>query len=296
MLSVVYLIQYCAVQVLVFPLSLMPLPVSSWLAKRMGDLFYFCAAKRRAVARENLERAYADTLSCRQKERITRKSFQNTALSILELFLIKKIKKNAAKHFVIQGRENLEKALSYGKGAVLITSHLGSWEYLEFLFYLTGLPCSVIVKSVKNPYLDKQIHDLRLATTVIPIPKKKAIRAALAGLEENRVMAIIIDQWDGPEGLWVDFFGSPTSTTSLPARLAHKTSCALVPAYCLRQSPGQYEIHVLPPVVLPEADDWETRVTASLNHALECEIRKYPEQWSWGHRRWKVKPATSRQA
>ena len=292
-----YLCQFYAIQALVFLLSRLPFSFSSWFAKRVGDIFYFCAFKRRKIALGNLQRVYANTLSTAQKRTITRKSFENTALSILELFLIKKIKKNAAQHFVIRGQENLEVALSHGKGVILVTSHLGSWECLEFLFYLTHIPCLVIVKNIKNEYLDKKIDDLRRETTVTPIPKKNAIRGALAELHKNHVVAVLIDQWGGKDGLWINFFGSPTSTTSLPARLAKKTGCLLVPAYCLRKGAGQYEIQVFPQVPLPHDEkDWETSVTKRLNEMLELHIRQYPEQWSWAHRRWKAKPETSRQA
>jgi len=292
-----YLCQFYAIQALVFLLSRLPFSFSSWFAKRVGDIFYFCAFKRRKIALGNLQRVYANTLSTAQKRTITRKSFENTALSILELFLIKKIKKNAAQHFVIKGQENLKAALSHGKGVILITSHLGSWEYLEFLFYLTHTPCLVIVKNIKNEYLDKKIDDLRRETTVTPIPKKNAIRGVLAELYKNHVVAVLIDQWGGKDGLWIDFFGSSTSTTSLPARLAKKTGCLLVPAYCLRKGAGQYEIQVLPQLPLPHDEkDWETSVTKRLNEMLELHIRQYPEQWSWAHRRWKAKPETSRQA
>ena len=111
------------------------------------------------------------------------------------------------------------------------------------------------------------------------------------------MVAVLIDQWGGKEGLWIDFFGAPTSTTSLPSRLAKKTGCLLVPAYCLRKGIAQYEIQILPQVPLPlNESDWETNVTQRLNEILESHIRQYPEQWSWAHRRWKPKPETFRQA
>lgn len=292
-----YRLQFYAIQALVFILNLLPFSLSCGFAKNVGRIVYFCAGKRRNIALRNLEKAYAETLSPEQKKAIALKAFENTALSMLELFLIKKIKKNAARHFVIQGRENLEAALSQGKGVILITSHLGSWECLEFLFYLTKIPCYVIVKSLKNGYLDKKINELRRETTVTPVPKKNAIRGALTELRKNHVVAVLIDQWAGKEGIWIDFFGSPTSTTSLPARLAKKTDCLLIPAYCLRKGIGRYEIQVLPPVQLPPGEEeWETSVTRRLNEILERHIREYPEQWSWAHRRWKTKPETSRQS
>lgn len=288
------LLQLYSVRVFIFILNLLPLRLSSAIAKSTGTLFYFCTGKRKKIALANLDRAYGSTLSLSQKKVISRKAFENMALSIVELFLIKKIKKRAAASFVIKGRENLDAALAPGKGAVLITTHLGSWEYLAFLFHLTGVPCSPIVKNIKNELLDKEIDALRREASLTPIPKKKAVRGAFSELKKNHVVAVLIDQWGGRDGLWMDFFGSPTSTTSLPARLAKKTGCALIPAYCLRKSSSQYEIQVLPPLFLTAVgEDWEKNMTRDLNQQLEENIKKYPEQWSWGHRRWKEKPPVS---
>jgi len=76
--------------------------------------------------------------------------------------------------------------------------------------------------------------------------------------------------------------------TSMPARLAKRTGCALIPACCLRLSAGQYSIELEEPLEF-EADDksWERSMTVRLNKSLEQKIRTYPEQWTWGHRRWK---------
>lgn len=289
------ILQFYIVKVLVFFLNFLPIKCSSWIARRSGDLFYFTASSRRKVALSNIERAYGNSLTLQQKRKLARHSFQNTALSILELFLIRKIKPSAKSRFTIRGLENMQEALRRGKGAVLITTHLGSWEFLEFFFYLTSIHCSVIVKNIKNPHLDKEIHQLRLETTVVPIPKKNSIRKALEVLKKNQVLAVLIDQWAGQEGLWVDFMGTPTSTTSLPARLSKKTGCSLVPGYCIRKAPGQYEIQILPAVsISSESENWEAEATIQLNQNLEKHIRLYPDQWSWGHKRWKPKPSYNR--
>ena len=291
-----YLLTFYAIKIFIFFLNLLPFTASSFTAKMVGRIFHLLAGSRRLVALDNLNHAYKETLSPAQKKVIARKSFENTALSILELFLTRKIKKSAARRFSISGLENMENALSKGKGAILITSHLGSWEYLGFLFQLTGIQCSPIVKSIKNIYLDKEIDNLRREMTLTPIPKKHAIRGTLTELKNNHVVAVLIDQWDGKEGLWIDFFGTLTATTSLPARLARKTGCALVPAYCLRNGSGKYEIQVLPQIPLPANHEkgWETTVSQQLNKMLEIHIRQNPDQWSWAHKRWKNKPETSR--
>src|SRR5258706_7744603 len=109
------LLEFYAVKILSSILSLVPLSLSGWIVKRTGDIFFYCFSKRRNIALSNLTVAYGDTLSVDQKSKIARKSFENGALSILELFLIKKIKRNASSRFAVTGKHHFEKALSRGK-------------------------------------------------------------------------------------------------------------------------------------------------------------------------------------
>jgi KDO2-lipid IV(A) lauroyltransferase len=134
---------------------------------------------------------------------------------------------------------------------------------------------------------------MRRVMTVVPVGKDNSIRTILQELKRGHGVAILIDQWAGDEGLWIDFFNVGTSTTSIPARLAERTDCALVPAYCLRKEPGYYEIHLEEPIEWDTSrTDWENHITVKLNEALEKQIREHPEQWLWGHRRWKEKDIT----
>jgi len=286
-----YVLQFYAVQALVTVLKLVPLSLSGWIVKRVADIYFSCSPKRRHIALDNLTIAYGDTLSTGQKRTIARRSFENQALSILELLVSNKMRKDAARRFPITGQQHFDEAVARGKGVVFVASHLGAWEYIGFPGCLKQYPHSVIVKKIKNPYLNNMIDALRRESDTVPIPKDaSALRHTLAELRQNHGVAIVIDQWAGNEGLWIEFFGRATSTTSLPARLAHKTGCTLLPIYCVRKTIGQYEIQLLPAVLLPDDSAWEIRTTKRLNDIFESQIRKYPEQWSWNHRRWRPKP------
>ncbi|MBI2884952.1 MAG: lysophospholipid acyltransferase family protein [Candidatus Omnitrophica bacterium] len=286
-----YVLQFYIVQALVIGLRLVPFALSGWLVTRAADLYFVCSPKRRNIALANLTIAYGHTRSAEQKRTIARRSFENQALSILELLVVTHMKRNAARRFSITGQQHFDEAVARGHGVVFVASHLGSWEYIGFPGYLAHFPHAVIVKTLKNPHLDRMIDALRRATDTVPIPKDaSALRRTLAELRQNHGVAIVIDQWAGSAGLWVEFFGQATSTTSLPARLANKTGCALIPIYCIRTAIGHYEIHMLPAVPLPRDPAWEIRTTQRLNDVLESQIRAYPEQWSWGHRRWRPQP------
>jgi len=277
-------------------LTLMPLPATFWIARQVGSLCYLLMPFRRRIALDNIQAALKDTLSVKEQKKLARTSFQNISLSIVELFLIRKIRTNAEKLFRWKNKENFDAVFRQGHGVVLTVSHAGSWELLGILPYLTPYAVSVVVKLIRNTYLNERINELRREMRLVPIPKQGAARDVIRRLRNNECVGILIDQWAGAEGVWVEFFGRGTSTTTLPARLARKTGCQLMPAYCLREPGGFYTIQMDDPIVFPPEDDpdWEKKVTQSLSERLEAQIRKRPEQWIWTHRRWKPKPHTLR--
>jgi len=289
--SLAYWLQYLLVRILALIATVLPVETSHGVACWFGDLSYLILGKRRRIALENITQALGDSVPHQRKKDIARAAFQSAALSMMELFTVEKIKKEAETRFKLIGNEFLEEAFAKDQGVVLVISHLGSWEYLSFLPYFTKRPWSVVVKDIKNPYLDKAIDSMRRVMTVNPVSKDNSVRTILQELKAGHGVAILVDQWAGNEGLWIDFFDTKTSTTSIPARLSEKTGCALVSAYCLRTTPGHYEIRIEKPIARDMSQPgWEITVTKDLNEVLEHQILEHPEQWLWGHRRWKSKP------
>jgi Kdo2-lipid IVA lauroyltransferase/acyltransferase len=290
-----YWLQYLVVRFLALLSTLLPVEVSHRVACGFGTLTYWILSKRRRIALENIASALGNSLPDARKKEIARSAFQSAALSMMELFTVEKIKKEATTRFKLIGNEFLEEAFLKDQGVVLVISHLGSWEYLSFLPYFTKRPWSVVVKNIKNPYLDKAIESMRRVMTVNPISKDNSVRPIFQELKAGHGVAILVDQWAGNDGIWIDFFDTKTSTTSIPARLSEKTGCALISAYCLRTSPGHYEIHIEKPILHNlDQPGWEGIITKDLNETLERQILGHPEQWLWGHRRWKNKPAQIR--
>ncbi|HQB11872.1 MAG TPA: lysophospholipid acyltransferase family protein [Candidatus Omnitrophota bacterium] len=286
---------YTAVRFASFLANCFPVSFTLWMTARTTDWVYGFLKERRQITLENINRVFGDSIPPERKTALAKGAFRSAALSMVELLIVRKIARNARERFSISGDQYLEEAFAKQKGVVMTVAHFGSWEYLPFLSFLKGRRWSVVVKNIKNPHVNRMVDSLRRVMRVHPISKDGSIRTVLTELKKGHGVAILIDQWAGDEGIWVDFFGTSTSTTSIPARLAKHTGCALVPAYCLRRSPGQYEIHVEKPYHYDtKTPGWEARITTELNQLWEHWIRLHPDQWLWGHRRWKDKPRTIR--
>ncbi len=286
------LIEYAALRVFVAFISVLPVLWTSRLAEDMGWMAYCVGAKRRRIVHENLDLVFSETLTADEKKRIAVGSFQQMMLSFTELFLAPKIIKNWQKYAQIKGMENMTEPLKRNKGVIVCMGHTGSWELMGIITYLLP-PSSIVVRPLKNQRIYNWIQRLREMTHLKSIDKRNSIRTILSELKQGHIVAMAIDQWAGDDGIVADFFGVPTYTTSVPARLADKTGCALVPMFCRRVGFGRYEIEALPEVPLAGGQNWEAETTLALNRVLEREIRVNPIQWIWAHRRWKKVAAAS---
>ena len=118
---------YILVSCISFLANLLPIPVATWIAKRLANLSFCIFRKRRKITIENIERAFGNSISKNRKTRIARAAFESTALSIMELFLVRKIARDASTAF-LTGNDAVEKPLKI-KGSTAV-AHLGS-EYLH---------------------------------------------------------------------------------------------------------------------------------------------------------------------
>ncbi|MCD8480495.1 MAG: lysophospholipid acyltransferase family protein [Candidatus Cloacimonetes bacterium] len=178
-------------------------------------------------------------------KRTLRRMYQHMALDICEIYLMDDaalVRKSS-----IVGQENVEAALALGRGAILATAHFGNWEAARIL-PLFDIPVSVITKRQRNRLFDSYTNAIRERNGVRTIDMKRGLRAVIADLRENRMVAILADQNAGSAGLVLDFLGLPRLTlegcgqalTALPDPDRHRLcgagirtiSCALNSALC----------------------------------------------------------------
>jgi len=283
-----HVIEYLFVRAAFAFINLFPIRISTSISRRMGDIAFLILPKRKKIALQNITIAFGSSKTTKEKSKIARESFRNLTTCIMEFFRFPKAKKTLEGHYKIRGVEHIDGAVAKKKGVIIAMAHLGPWEYVGFPCYLRKYKGATLGRPVKNPYLYRWIKSLREMMTLEYIDKDAGPKKIFSKLKENYVVGIAIDQWAGNDGMWVDFFGKPTSTTSIPAEFAKRTGCAIVPICCLRVAPGEYEMHAEPEVYVNGDDkDYAMNTTKELNRRLERKIRSFPEQWLWSHKRWK---------
>ena len=253
--------------------------------------------RRRRIALANLARAYPE-LPVAERRRLARRSCQHLGMTLVELprLLTAPLPETLAR-IRLEGIEHLHAAMREHGRALLLTAHLGNWEVLCAAHRLTEYGLSVVVRPLDAPWLDAVAGRLRRRTGVDVIDKRGALRPVLEALRRGRMVGILLDQNAARrEGVFVEFFGHPASTSRSLALLAVRTGAPVVPIFARRVSGTGHTVVIRPALPPPGANDPEAAVvelTARCTAEIERAIRETPEQWLWSHDRWRTRPSAA---
>jgi KDO2-lipid IV(A) lauroyltransferase len=268
------------------------------LGAGLGRLACALQPRRRLRAREALVRAFGDHFDGAALRRLERAVFVGLAKNLAEIGWSLADPARVDGLMRIEGEEHLRAALARGRGAVLITGHLGSWELLAAALIRAGFPLSVIAREANDGRVNEFLVGLRRRFGVRTVLRGSpgAARDILRTLKNGEVLGCLIDQDTRVEGVFVDFFGRPAFTPTGPTTLALRGGAPVVLASCWREPDGRHRARLEPPLTLDRGPDLAADVarhTATFTAWLEARIREHPDQWVWIHRRWRRQPSVS---
>jgi KDO2-lipid IV(A) lauroyltransferase len=291
--SLQHRIEYALVRCVETFLFLMPRAVALKVGDALGLLMWAVLASRRRLAMSNLASAFP-RMSVGERARLVRHNWKNIGRTAVEFIRVTDINEsNWNDYFIVEGRENLTKAERMDKGVVLATFHFSNWEMFAIgTGHLLGSG-TAIARPMKNPYVEKWVQAKRATGHVSIILHRQAVKASLKILKAKGHLGILVDQNLYTGGVFVDFFGQPAATTTLPALLNERTGAPVLIAYCVREG-KKFRLVYEPVLKLSSSGTQEERLmvnTQLISSELERIIRKSPENWFWIHNRWKRKQA-----
>ncbi len=270
-----------------------------WLARATGIglawLVYLLHPRLRQVGLRNLALAFPEKSEA-ERTRILRAEFASLGRQLAEVCHFPEYtRENVEQVVVYDGLENYERAHARGKGVLFLTAHFGGWELSAFSHSLHGHWMHVVSRAMDNRYLDRLIRQYREMHGNKSVDKDDFVRGLLAAMKAGEVVGILMDtNMTPPQGIFVDFFGTPACTASGLARIALRTDAAVVPTFTIWDvALGKYRLRFDPSVELLRTGDLEADIhanTQKFTSIIEDYVRKYPEQWLWVHRRWKTRP------
>jgi Kdo2-lipid IVA lauroyltransferase/acyltransferase len=274
--------------------AVLPLPVAIRAGGALagwGRLF----PRLRRTAERNLELAFPD-VSTAERRRLLRGCFENLGRLLAVFSHFTNDSRPLQTLIEPAGLEHLLTAEQHGRGVILFTGHVGGWELTSFGLSMFGHPLSFLVRRIDNPKIEELIDRARTHLGNRSIDKRLAAREMIQILREGGTLGLLVDlNTLDREGIFVDFFQVPASTTFMLAKLALRTGADVLPIFApWDKNRKKFILQIEEPLRVERTGD-ETedvrRLTQLFTNVVEDYVRRYPEQWLWIHRRWKTRPA-----
>jgi Kdo2-lipid IVA lauroyltransferase/acyltransferase len=288
-----YRIEYLALRLLVGLVRAVPIDVGVQVSgKAWRMLAPFDRRHGRALA--NLAIAFPEK-TAEERAALALAMWENLGRVMAETMQLDRITADPAR-IVIVDHAMFRRYRDKLGAAVGVTLHMGNWELAIWPFTLAGNNPAAVYRSVKNPYVDRYLRDMR----------KRLYPGGLLGKGRNREegqttarlimdfvrqggrLGLVCDLHDRT-GIEVPFFGRPARSVAMPAIIARRVGARIWMARCLRigaQSRFHIELKELKvPRTANQAADVKW-ITAKMQEQFEAWVREAPEQWMWSNRRW----------
>jgi len=261
--------------------------LGSILGKLVGPFF-----RSKNLIKKNIKIGLGD-INENQEKKIINGMWSNIGRTFAEYVFLKDFKFNKTdfSNIKIIGSEYLNEIKKSNKSVIFYSAHLANFELMAMEIEKSGIKTAAIYRPLNNIFLNPLMEYLRMKY-ICPnqIPKGRAgMREIINKINNNYSIALMVDQRVG-EGPRINFFNQPAQTTTIPAQLALKYGCKLVPIYLKRMDGASFEMTVHQPYEISKTgdDDQDTKnITLKINQIIEKMIVENPEQWLWSHNRWK---------
>jgi len=257
------------------------------LGKSIGPFF-----RSKNLIKKNIKNALGN-IDENQERKIIDGMWSNIGRTFAEYVFLKDFKfdKTDFDHMKIIGSEHLEEIKKSNKPVIFYSAHLANFELMAMELEKFGIKIAAIYRPLNNLFLNPIMEYLRMKY-ICPnqIPKgRMGMREIINKITNNYSIALMVDQRVG-EGEKIIFFNQTAQTTTIPAQLALRYNCKLVPISLKRIENINFEMTVHKPYEIAKTgnDEQDTQnITLKINQIIEKMITENPTQWLWSHNRWK---------
>lgn len=270
----------------------LPEPAALRLGRGLGLAWHDIVRYRRRVARAGLFQAFGDELPARTIHRLCRQNFAHYGTVLTEFLRLPALDDDALlSRFDVEGLEHVTSARDRGLGLIVLTAHVGNWEWLAAAQAALGLDVAVITRHAHHRGVDQFWQRVRRERGIRFLENYRSVSAVMRHLRDGGAVGMAFDQNEGgTSGARVDFFGREAGTVKSPALLAARLGCPVILALSWRDQDGRHHATFSEEIPLVEGRDLSDtveRTTRRYNALLENFIQQHPAQWTWVHRRWK---------
>ena len=261
--------------------------LGSVLGRFIGPLF-----RSKHITKQNIKIGLGE-LDQKKETEIINSMWSNIGRTFAEYPFLKDFKFNKINfdHIKINGTEYLDEIKKNNEPTIFYSCHFANFELMAMELDKFGIKCAAIYRPLNNFFLNPLMEYLRMKY-ICPnqIPKgRMGMREIISKVKDGYSIALMVDQRVS-EGPRTPFFNKLAHTTTIPAQLALKYNCKLVPISLERKEGPNFEMTIHEPYKIEKTgnDEEDTKnITLKINQIIEKMIITNPEQWIWSHNRWK---------
>lgn len=261
-----------------------PRSVCVYFSRIAANIYWLLAPQRREAVIQNLLPALNNDRAAATKK--AKELIQGFAIKVVDLWRyeaglpIENTFGNAT------GWDRFENALAQKRGVLLLTPHLGNWEFGGPWLTQKGITLQVVTMQEpgRNFTQLRQVSRARwnIETLVVGSTDPFAFLEIIRRLETGATIALLIDRPLPTTTAVVNLFGKPFAASTAAAELARVSGCVLLPVYLPRRG-NTYEAHVLPEISYDRAalrdSGARQQLTQQIMTAFEPVIQQHIEQW-----------------
>jgi KDO2-lipid IV(A) lauroyltransferase len=187
----------------------------------------------------------------------------------------------------------LDNAVAEGKGVVLVTGHLGAFDFVGQALHQRGYKLTSVTGRTTNRFLFDAVtflrrsHDMRLVEA-----SHSGIRQVFRALRRGECAVFLADLDYFQNGKPTLLFGRETTLPPGAVRIARDTGAPIVPVYGVRTRTG-HGLILEPPFRVEKTGDLDMDVSkglANIAASLERAIGSAPDQWVMFQEVWPSEP------
>jgi len=250
------------------------------------------------VALNNLEVAFGNKFSIRERRKIARESFQHFARTMLDLLWSPRLtRENFRDYIEFENLEEIDRATGPERNFITACYHYSNFEWFSLASGYSGLGGTIISQEFKNSLLDPIFKKIREQSGHELISRERGIIRLYKVLRRKGRTALLVDLTVPPSqgAVVIDCFGLKTSVTSAHALLHERTGAPIVPAHCEPLPDGRYRV-VFHPKIDNTAGMTNQQVAQACWNSFEPYVRKNPGPWLWMYKHWRYRPANADRA
>ena len=254
-------------------------------------LAYYIVRHREQVIVEQLQKVFPEA-SVAQRRTIHKRYLRNFCDVLIEVLKsVSMSEEDMRRRMRVTNVALARQYLDRSQSLMLMTSHLGNWEWLLHGAALQlGYPLDAAYKPLHDQWAERLMLKVRSRFGARLIPAKELLADFFRRRGVVRAVGMNADQApiSTDQRYWTRFLGQDTAFYVGAEQIARAMRLPILYAHVRRVRRGFYEVDLVPlwdggEVIEPNG------ITERYARACEIDVLKSPADWLWSYRRWRLK-------